>query len=202
MKALSQHEKAQKGEALTSNAGIRTLASQHDTTISSLCTQASQDRLDSWKEIATYFGREVRTVQRWEKHECLPVHRHFHHKIGSVYAFKAELEKWRMDRSSGPCANDCAGTKSTEFPCKAALAVQLQDQLVIPPVATRPSSHGKNGNLFHAIILVTPELQPLPKELRALDLGKLMTTESQQETEGVPASQLSPSPAHNNERSP
>jgi hypothetical protein len=32
------------------------------------------DFLGSWKEIAAYLGRDVRTVQRWEKKEGLPVH--------------------------------------------------------------------------------------------------------------------------------
>lgn len=34
------------------------------------------DRLDSWKEIAVYLDRALRTVQRWEKDHGLPVHRH------------------------------------------------------------------------------------------------------------------------------
>jgi tetratricopeptide (TPR) repeat protein len=51
-------------------------------------------RLDSWKEIANYFRREVRTVQLWEKREGLPVHRHFHKQLGSVFAFRSELEAW------------------------------------------------------------------------------------------------------------
>ena len=33
------------------------------------------ERLDSWKEIAAYLRRDVRTVQRWEERESLPVHR-------------------------------------------------------------------------------------------------------------------------------
>ena len=41
--------------------------------------------LDSWKEIATYVKRDVSTVQRWEKREAMPVHRHVHDKRGSVY---------------------------------------------------------------------------------------------------------------------
>jgi tetratricopeptide (TPR) repeat protein len=53
-------------------------------------------RLDSWKEIASYFRREVRTVQLWEKREGLPVHRHFHKQLGSVYAFRSELEAWNQ----------------------------------------------------------------------------------------------------------
>jgi len=56
------------------------------------------ERLDSWKEIASYLGREVRTVQGWEKNEGLPVHRHQHARQGSVYAFKAELDAWRESR--------------------------------------------------------------------------------------------------------
>ena len=51
-------------------------------------------RLDSWKEIANYFRREVRTVQLWEKREGLPVHRHFHRQLGSVFAFRSELDAW------------------------------------------------------------------------------------------------------------
>ena len=56
------------------------------------------ERLDSWKEIAVYLRRDVRTVQRWEKKEGLPVHRHQHDKLGSVYAFPAELTQWFTTR--------------------------------------------------------------------------------------------------------
>src|SRR5258708_28147818 len=54
--------------------------------------------LDSWKEIATYLGREVRTVQRWEKKEGLPIHRQIHEKLGTVYAYKSELDAWYRER--------------------------------------------------------------------------------------------------------
>lgn len=37
-----------------------------------------EELLDSWKEIATYLDKAVRTVQRWEKQEGLPVHRQSH----------------------------------------------------------------------------------------------------------------------------
>lgn len=56
------------------------------------------DRLDSWKEIAAYLQRDVRTVQRWEALEGLPVHRHQHKKRGSVYALREELDRWRESR--------------------------------------------------------------------------------------------------------
>src|SRR5881275_2648787 len=60
---------------------------------------SASERLDSWKEIATYLRREVRTVQLWEKKEGLPVHRHFHQRLGSVYAFRSEIDRWRHEIS-------------------------------------------------------------------------------------------------------
>src|ERR1700685_4596254 len=52
------------------------------------------DRLGSWKKIAAHFSRDVTTVQRWERRESMPVHRHVHDKQGSVYAFRSELDAW------------------------------------------------------------------------------------------------------------
>lgn len=51
-------------------------------------------KLDSWGEIASYLRREVRTVQRWERTEALPVHRHEHKKKSTVYAYTGELDEW------------------------------------------------------------------------------------------------------------
>ena len=69
------------------------------------------DRLNSWKEIAAYLKREVRTLHRWEVEEGLPIHRHLHKKRGSVYAYRSELEAWwnacrvRLDKQATAPAN-------------------------------------------------------------------------------------------------
>src|SRR5688572_17672350 len=60
----------------------------------------TSERLDSWKEIAAYLNRSVRTVTRWEREEGLPVHRHLHNKSGSVYAYKGELDTWWNSRGA------------------------------------------------------------------------------------------------------
>jgi TolB-like protein len=55
-------------------------------------------KLDSWKAIAVHLGREIRTVQRWEKTEGLPVRRHEHQKRSTVYAYASELDEWFKKR--------------------------------------------------------------------------------------------------------
>jgi len=72
------------------------------------------DRLDSWKEIAAYLRREVRTVQRWEKCEGLPVRRHVHAKASSVCAFKHEIDAWLRSRSRA--ASEPAPKKKSSVP--------------------------------------------------------------------------------------
>lgn len=57
-----------------------------------------EGRLDSWKKIASYLKRDVSTVQRWERREAMPVHRHLHDKLGSVFAFRSELDAWWESR--------------------------------------------------------------------------------------------------------
>lgn len=74
-----------------------------------------EDRLDSWKEIAAYLNRDVTTVQRWEKREGMPVHRHQHDRIGSVYAFRAELDAWARSRNL-PAAQENGDNASLSNP--------------------------------------------------------------------------------------
>ncbi len=73
-----------------------------------------EDRLDSWKEIAAYLKRDVTTVQRWEKREGMPVHRHLHDRMGSVYASRAELDAWT--RSRNPAAAQENGSDALPQP--------------------------------------------------------------------------------------
>ena len=82
-------------------------------------SQASQkppeERLDSWKEIAAYLKRDITTVQRWEKREGMPVHRHVHDKRGSVYALGSELDAWLSHRRA-TLGNGQRGEQETALP--------------------------------------------------------------------------------------
>lgn len=57
-------------------------------------TMESQHILDSWKEIADYLRRAVRTCQRWEIDLGLPIHRLDGSPRASVFAYKEEIDAW------------------------------------------------------------------------------------------------------------
>jgi Tfp pilus assembly protein PilF len=61
--------------------------------------QTPDHRLDSWKEIAAFFGRDERTVRRWEKERGLPAHRVPGGARGGVFAYTVELREWLKGRA-------------------------------------------------------------------------------------------------------
>lgn len=60
-----------------------------------------EETLTSWKEIASYLGRSVRTVRRWEATEGLPVRRHLHQKASTVFAHRTDIDEWQKARLAG-----------------------------------------------------------------------------------------------------
>lgn len=56
--------------------------------------QQERSRVDSWKSIAAYLDRDVRTVERWAKERGLPVRRTPGTKGHRVFAFPDELDAW------------------------------------------------------------------------------------------------------------
>ena len=73
------------GELVLEDAGRRMVHCAG--TVVSVMDRSGRTRFDSWKEIANYLKISVRTVQRWEKDEGLPVHRHAHARQDTVYAY-------------------------------------------------------------------------------------------------------------------
>jgi CheY-like chemotaxis protein len=55
---------------------------------------SSKPVLTSWKEVAKYLGKSVRTVQRWERHFGLPVRRLGEAEKSAVVAYPEELQAW------------------------------------------------------------------------------------------------------------
>jgi hypothetical protein len=66
--------------------------------------------LNSWKEIAAYMGRGVRTVQRWEQELGLPVRRPRGKDRSAVIALKSDLDAW-LHRAPNHASNHAAEFK-------------------------------------------------------------------------------------------
>lgn len=104
--------------------------------------------LRSWKAIANYLNRTVRTVQRWEKEEQMPVHRHLHKKQGSVFAYAAEIEAWWQSRSFDDAAGRPGRRTVNRRPrlyvvvAAAALAVVAVSQFAIHESSSATGSRG------------------------------------------------------------
>lgn len=77
------------------------------------------DVLHSWKDIARYVGRGVRTVQRWEHDLGFPIHRPRGKERSAVLAFASEIDEWLMntpiEATSGNEISDSVGRRFAEF---------------------------------------------------------------------------------------
>jgi TolB-like protein/tetratricopeptide (TPR) repeat protein len=111
-------------------------------------------RLESWKEIAVYLGRDVTTVRRWERREGLPVSRILHSKIGSVYAYTTELDAWRDSRAPAAATDVADAHAVPEIAAQrirvarrwfVASGVAILALLVVAYFATRSRLRGATG---------------------------------------------------------
>ena len=57
-------------------------------------SKEKKERLDGWKEIASYLDRDPRTVMRWERELGLPIHRIESKGKSIVYALTEEIDAW------------------------------------------------------------------------------------------------------------
>src|SRR6202035_1232634 len=69
--------------------------------------------LSSWKDIARYLGKGVRTVQRWERHLGLPVRR----PIGAaqksaVVLYRGDVDAWLATRFSARALEKDGGQRN------------------------------------------------------------------------------------------
>ena len=78
---------------------------------------ANRPRLDSWKEIAAYLGRDIRTVIRWEERRRLPVYR----VPGGgprprVFAYPDEIDRWLEQGGAADRADAGGNSPPAEAP--------------------------------------------------------------------------------------
>ena len=95
---------------------------------------AENRRIESWKEIAAFFGRDERTVKRWERERGLPVHR-LPGERGGVFAYTAELTQW-LNSAGAPSEQSASAATAPFSPPN---SITTQD----PPAALAPVSHSR-----------------------------------------------------------
>jgi Tfp pilus assembly protein PilF len=120
-------------------------------------------RLDSWKEIASFFRRDERTVKRWEKERGLPVHRLQGSATGRVYAYSDELLRWMKSPVSAEAVasamepaeadRDSSGVEASQA---AALteAASTQGEVNLRRRATDKVGPARKGRRYGALVLV------------------------------------------------
>ena len=82
--------------------------------------------LTSWKEIANFLGKGVRTVQRWEATLGLPVIRPAEGRSGIVMARTEELEAWVL-KGRLSCSHDTDGWQQRNCEVRAAFSECVRD---------------------------------------------------------------------------
>ncbi|MEO8303995.1 MAG: hypothetical protein ABI724_07735 [Betaproteobacteria bacterium] len=83
------------------------------------------ERLDGWKSISRFLGRNVRTVQLWERERGLPVQRIPGGPGQSVFAYANDLQRWLHNGVDG-------ATASVPRPASTHLAASAPGLLVLP----------------------------------------------------------------------
>jgi len=119
---------------------------------------SARSRLGSWKEIAVYLNRTVRTAQRWEKRERLPVYRHVHQKGSSVCAFREEIDAWLVRRRNVPCKLSPNGEPCEHVSPTVVVATPMPMRSRVGLVVPETDGHGR---------AMEPEVETIAKMDRA-----------------------------------
>lgn len=117
------------------------------------------DRLDSWKAIADYLGRDRRTLMRWERTGGLPIRRVSAGHGGSVFAYKSDIDQWLVGHppDAGPAAPAAPGPPRSSadrrfgwLPPIATAAIVLV--VVLTGVAVAPRIARTSGDISSAVM--------------------------------------------------
>ena len=111
--------------------------------------KSADGRLGSWKEIAAFFGKDERTVKRWEAQRGLPVHRVPGGNRTTVYAYTRELEDWlRRDSAPtplvtelSPAASEVTSPSAIRSPPRLAFAIALGALILVSATAAPQVDH-------------------------------------------------------------
>ena len=122
---------------------------------------ANGERIDSWKHISAYLGRDVSTVIRWEKEKGLPVHRIPGGRRQSVFAYRHELDRWiaGSDQSNNIGLSQAAGAGLVatveEAPLAQAQVTRIPEPSSIPRLNRRRRAIYAAAGFLAALVLLS-----------------------------------------------
>jgi hypothetical protein len=116
--------------------------------------------LNSWKEIANYLGRGVRTVQRWEVQLGLPVHRPAGKDHSAVLAFSSELDEWLDKRPLRQSPQTDLGDGNAVAHAEEIKAVLLKAEAMLQKLDTLLLRSEETQREVSAILLSLDEERP------------------------------------------
>ncbi len=111
--------------------------------------ETPDDALHSWREIAAYLGKGVRSVQRWESALGLPVHRN---ERSEILAYRSELDAWAHRALSAPDQMQGNATRPTTTEEQRLRSVRLR-QATVNNIAAARETFEKTKKICAAIIL-------------------------------------------------
>lgn len=124
-------------------------------------TQISTHILSGWKDIASYLGKGVRTVQRYEEDMRLPVRRPAGKARASVLATKADLDAWI---AASPVRKESQLTRGSEAPC--ALSIAAVKQGIQEMHTLREQMLGLRAEVSRSLFLLQENIQVLQGGVR------------------------------------
>jgi hypothetical protein len=105
--------------------------------------------LNSWKEIATYVGRGVRTVQRWERELGMPVRRPHRKHRTVVIGIPHELDAWLADAPCCLSRHEHHGQLKRRSQLLADTYSNIQEALNVIRLAVQDTGDTRASNSIH-----------------------------------------------------
>jgi tetratricopeptide (TPR) repeat protein len=104
-----------------------------------------KDILNGWKEIASYVGRDIRTVERWEKQRGLPIRRVPGAGRATVYAVVSELDEWFASASTSDAFDNDDEPFDSHTSSIAASATATPVTAALPETTSSEAAPAQNG---------------------------------------------------------
>src|SRR3954451_7575160 len=122
-------------------------------------------RLTGWKEIGAFFGKNERTVKRWESQRGLPIHRAPGGAKTAVFADVLELEEWLKGSRAAVALGEAAEALQAPLPVPDEMPSVVPDGAAPAWFAWRRAAIAALALLAIGLILAYPALRSETRRL-------------------------------------